>query len=89
MLPPRQKAWNQAVQERVALTSTMLSNMKAVKMMGFSHGIQVTLQAARMAELAASAGFRRFMAVVNTIGMCSCPASYLPACVPCPRRNSH
>lgn len=68
LLPSRQKKWNQAVQERVALTSTMLSNMKTVKMMGFSKYIATTLQAARMTELAASAGFRRFTAVVNTIG---------------------
>lgn len=68
LLPTRQKKWNQAVQDRVALTSKMLSNMKTVKMMGFSGYIATTLQAARMAELAASAGFRRCMAVVNTLG---------------------
>lgn len=82
LLPSRQKAWNQKVQERVALTSKMLSNMKTVKMMGFSPYIETVLQTARMTELAASAGFRRFMAIVNTIGMCSssqlldCPTRY-------------
>lgn len=68
VLPSRQKKWNQAVQERVALTSKMMSNMKTVKMMGFSDYIGATLQAARLTELAASAGFRRCMAVVNTLG---------------------
>lgn len=69
LLPSRQKKWNQAVQDRVALTSKMLSSMKTVKMMGFSNYIETTLQAARMAELATSAGFRRCMSVVNTLGM--------------------
>lgn len=71
LLPPRQKKWNQAIQDRVALTSKMLSNMKTVKMMGFSNYIATTLQEARMSELAASAGFRRFMAIVNTLGKTS------------------
>lgn len=71
MLPSRQKAWNQEVQKRVALTSTMLSNMKTAKMMGLSQHIATTLQTARMIELAASAGFRRCMAMVNTIGILS------------------
>lgn len=69
MLPSRLKAWNQQVQKRVALTSTMLSSMKTAKMMGLSQYIATTLQAARMNEIAAAAGYRRCMAMVNTIGM--------------------
>ncbi|POS76379.1 canalicular multispecific organic anion transporter 2 [Diaporthe helianthi] len=67
LISSRQKKWNQAVQQRVALTSSMLSNLKSVKMMGFSSYIANTLQEARMKELAASSGFRKFMAVINTI----------------------
>ncbi|TLD27952.1 canalicular multispecific organic anion transporter 2 [Venturia nashicola] len=67
MVPERQKRWNQAVQNRVALTSTMLSNMKTVKMMGYTNYIANTIQAARMSELAASKTFRKFMTVINSI----------------------
>ncbi|KAI9048359.1 hypothetical protein LZ554_008151 [Drepanopeziza brunnea f. sp. 'monogermtubi'] len=67
LLPARQKTWNQAVQKRVGLTSTMLSNMKTVKMMGLSSYIATTLQAARITELDASGAFRRCMSVVNVL----------------------
>ncbi|CAG8961703.1 hypothetical protein HYFRA_00006243 [Hymenoscyphus fraxineus] len=67
VLPTRQKTWNQSIQKRVALTSTMLSNMKTVKMMGLSKYIATTLQAARMTELAASQAFRQCMAIVNVL----------------------
>lgn len=73
LLPNRQKEWNQQVQKRVALTSSMLSNMKTAKMMGLSQHIATTLQKARMTELDASASFRRCMAMVNTIGVCPIP----------------
>lgn len=47
----------------------MLSNMKAVKMMGFTGYIADTIQAARMTELSASEAFRKCMTVINSIGM--------------------
>ncbi|TLD08849.1 uncharacterized protein PgNI_07785 [Pyricularia grisea] len=70
LLPSRQKAWNQSVQRRVALTSTALNNIKSIKMMGgFERHVADRLQAAREAELDASASFRKYMTIVNTLVM--------------------
>ncbi|TLS22357.1 uncharacterized protein PpBr36_09792 [Pyricularia pennisetigena] len=70
LLPSRQKAWNQSVQRRVALTSTALNNIKSIKMMGgFERHVAGRLQAAREAELDASASFRKCMTMVNTLVM--------------------
>lgn len=70
LLPTRQKAWNQSVQRRVALTSTALNNIKSIKMMGgFERHVADRLQAAREAELDASASFRKCMTIVNTLVM--------------------
>ncbi|QDS76097.1 hypothetical protein FKW77_006285 [Venturia effusa] len=69
LLPSRQKTWNQSIQKRVALTSTLLSNMKTVKMMGFTDYIADTIQAARMTELSDSQAFRKCMTVINTIAL--------------------
>ncbi|TLD31447.1 hypothetical protein PspLS_02503 [Pyricularia sp. CBS 133598] len=70
LLPSRQKAWNQSVQRRVALTSTALNNIKSIKMMGgFERHVADRLQAAREAELDASASFRKCMTIVNTLVM--------------------
>lgn len=46
----------------------MLSNMKTVKMMGYTNYIANAIQAARMSELAASKTFRKCMTVINSIG---------------------
>ncbi|KAE9980556.1 hypothetical protein EG327_006523 [Venturia inaequalis] len=45
----------------------MLSNMKTVKMMGYTNYIANAIQAARMSELAASKTFRKCMTVINSI----------------------
>lgn len=67
-VPSRQKIWNQAIQTRIATTLSMLSNIKAVKMMGISQVAFDRLQDARATELQTSAGFRFWVAGMNTVG---------------------
>lgn len=59
-IAPAQKTWLGAVQKRVALTSSMLSSMKSVKMMGLSGLLSSSVQGQRVHELNLSAGFRVF-----------------------------
>lgn len=52
------KVWTDAVQERIALTSSVLSDMKAVKMMGLSKALSGLIQAARVEETRLMGAFR-------------------------------
>lgn len=58
LIGPRQKVWVAAIQRRVALTSSMLSGMKSIKVMGFSSLMFDVLQAQRVIELELSKSFR-------------------------------
>jgi ATP-binding cassette subfamily C (CFTR/MRP) protein 1 len=48
---PAQVAWNKGVQERVSLTSSILGNMKEVKLLGLSGRWSEDIQALRVREL--------------------------------------
>ncbi|KAI8946261.1 putative ABC transporter [Xylaria longipes] len=50
-LPPRQKAWNKATQNRIEATSSILSAMKAVKTEGFQYILMRRIQDLRREEL--------------------------------------
>lgn len=52
------KVWTDSVQERIALTSSVLSDMKAVKMMGLSKVLSSLIQAARIEETRLMGAFR-------------------------------
>lgn len=52
------KVWTDSVQERIALTSSVLSDMKAVKMMGLSKVLSALIQAARVEETRLMGAFR-------------------------------
>lgn len=52
------KVWTDSVQERIALTSSVLSDMKAVKMMGLSKVLSTLIQAARVEETRLMGAFR-------------------------------
>jgi ATP-binding cassette subfamily C (CFTR/MRP) protein 1 len=61
-------AWNAAVQSRVATTSSMISSMKAVKMMGLQDTLQTIVQNQRIAELKVGMKFFKFMTWHNFFG---------------------
>ncbi|KAI1820889.1 putative ABC transporter [Xylaria intraflava] len=50
-LQPCQKAWNSATQNRIAATSSILSSMKVVKMLGIQETITCRIQQLRKEEL--------------------------------------
>ncbi|KAF7180682.1 hypothetical protein CNMCM7691_009973 [Aspergillus felis] len=50
-LQPRQKTWSKATQNRIAATSSMLSAMKVVKMLGLQENFAHRIQELREAEL--------------------------------------
>ena len=64
----RQKAWVQAVQRRVGMTSSMLSSMKAVKMMGLSDTMSNIIHGQRVRELGLSRGYRWLIIWMNVFG---------------------
>lgn len=68
MIPSRLKQWNQATQERVALTSTVLRNMRSIKMTGTTQEVSQALLDSRTHELDRSAHFRWFVAFMNLFG---------------------
>jgi hypothetical protein len=52
----------------VALTSTVLRNMRSIKMMGMTPDIAATIRDSRTHELNRSAHFRWFVAFMNLFG---------------------
>ncbi|KAI1150041.1 ABC transporter-like protein [Nemania diffusa] len=50
-LQPQQKAWNSATQSRIAATSSVLSSIRVVKMLGFQYYITNRIRELRDAEL--------------------------------------
>lgn len=55
---PAQRAWNERVQMRVAVTASMLSDMKAVKMLGLTGVLKKVILQLRDIELKTSETFR-------------------------------
>lgn len=74
LIGPRQKLWINAIQRRVGLTSSMLSSMKSVKMLGYSNILFNILQTKRVEELDISKNFR-LMSVWRMI-ICKCNFSF-------------
>lgn len=68
-LQPRQKAWNDATQDRIAATSSVLSAMKVVKMLGFQHSLTRRVQELRKGELWAASKLRWVTVYYNASGL--------------------
>ncbi|KAF7162579.1 hypothetical protein CNMCM5623_007825 [Aspergillus felis] len=64
-LQPRQKAWSNATQNRIAATSSMLSGMKVVKMFGLQQNFSRRIQELREAELRRASKLRWIMVYYN------------------------
>jgi hypothetical protein len=56
-----QVAWIEKVQARLKITSSMLGDMKAVKMLGMPSVISNIIQDLRQTEIATSKRFRKFL----------------------------
>ncbi|KAM0552701.1 hypothetical protein ACHAPJ_007798 [Fusarium lateritium] len=61
MMKMAQLQWIQKVQERLRVTTAMLENMKAVKMLGLSDVMSSIIDKARKNEIASSAAFRKIL----------------------------
>ncbi|PQE27279.1 ABC transporter protein [Rutstroemia sp. NJR-2017a WRK4] len=67
-LQPRQKAWNAATQSRIGATSSFISSMKVVKMIGLQHDLTNRVQKLRGAELLVASKLRWVMVYYNASG---------------------
>ena len=64
----RQAMWLEAIERRIAATTSMLSSMKGVKMCGLTDVLRDDLQQLRIDELNISKKFRKLLIV--TMGFC-------------------
>ncbi|AEO59860.1 hypothetical protein MYCTH_2308466 [Thermothelomyces thermophilus ATCC 42464] len=64
-LGPRQNAWNTVTQQRVAATSSMLSSMKVIKMLGLQHCMASFTRRLREEELKTASRVRWIMVYYN------------------------
>lgn len=63
-----QMRWIEKIQERLRVTTTMLGEMKAVKMLGLTDVMSETIQSLRKDEIDTSKSFRKL--IVATILLC-------------------
>lgn len=66
-IPGRQREWGAAIQKRVTLTSSILRNMKGVKMMGFIDIASGMVQRSRVHDLDRSKHYRSFFAYISMV----------------------
>ncbi|PSR92117.1 P-loop containing nucleoside triphosphate hydrolase protein [Coniella lustricola] len=64
-LKARQKSWTMATQDRIATTTTMLSSIKSVKILGVSNSVAGLVQKARVFEIERAKSVRWMMALYN------------------------
>lgn len=64
----KQKAMTQATQKRIAITSSMLGSVKALKMMGLSDTVESTIQEQRIEEIKAANNLRWMILGFNIAG---------------------
>ncbi|KAJ6013292.1 ABC transporter FUM19 [Penicillium herquei] len=71
-----QKRWIERVETRLELTTIMLSNMKAVKMLGLSETLRNLVDSLRKVELQTSRKFRKLL--IWQIFLSNCPVDLAP-----------
>lgn len=69
-----QVAWIEKVQERLRITSTMLDDMKAVKMLGLSTVMSDMIQKLRNVEIQTSKVYRKLL--VWNVLLCKMPVDW-------------
>ncbi|EXK87248.1 hypothetical protein FOQG_09090 [Fusarium oxysporum f. sp. raphani 54005] len=70
-MEPATVRWNEAVQKRVGETSSMLNQMKGIKMMGLTDFFRKMVQGLRVKELKVSAKFRWLLVYFTALAMIS------------------
>jgi ATP-binding cassette subfamily C (CFTR/MRP) protein 1 len=65
---PYRVLWNQAIQERVSATSSVLNQMKGVKLLGLTAALETNIQSLRNTELNKSRKYRWMIVWLNVIG---------------------
>lgn len=68
-LQGKQRAWNLATQERIAITTSMLASMKNLKMLGVTPYTECLVQKLRLQELAMAQKVRWMRVAHNASGM--------------------
>lgn len=66
-----QMRWIERIQQRLRVTTVILGDMKAVKMLGFGRVMTGVLQRLRVDEVETSKSFRKLL--VTTLLLCKCP----------------
>ena len=74
-LEPRQKEWNTATQNRIAATSSVISSMKSVKMLGLQERLNRRIQELRSEELWIASRLRWIVVWNNASG--TRPVNYI------------
>ena len=65
---PARAKWNGLVQKRVSFTSSVLNQIKGIKMMGLSGRMAQLIQSLRVSELDSSKSYRVFIIWLNMAG---------------------
>ncbi len=65
---PRQKLWMEKIQKRVGLTSSIIGQMKPLKISGLAETVETFIQAMRLDELKAGSHFRTVMVLSVLVG---------------------
>ncbi|KAF4779309.1 hypothetical protein HER10_EVM0002693 [Colletotrichum scovillei] len=68
LMAPARVAWNQGVQKRVSITSSMLTQIKGIKMMGLTDHFSDIIKKLRASELKLSTKFRILVTILSVIG---------------------
>ena len=76
LVQPRQRLWTAASQKRLAMTSSMLGDMKSVKMMGLAETLATSIQDQRLRELELARSFRSLIVTMNMNA--NAPAIFAP-----------
>ncbi|KAK4164429.1 canalicular multispecific organic anion transporter 1 [Cladorrhinum sp. PSN259] len=74
LITPRQKLWMEKIQKRVGLTSSVLGQMKHLKISGLTGPVEESVQASRVDELTVGANFRKVLVFGATV-------SFMPVCL--------
>jgi hypothetical protein len=65
---PAKISWNYAVQERVSATSSMLGQMKGIKITGMAGSFSSIIQSLREQEISVPKKFRGFLVSLQALG---------------------
>ncbi|PYI11439.1 putative multidrug resistance protein [Aspergillus sclerotiicarbonarius CBS 121057] len=64
---PRQNSWSYATEARVSLMTTILENMKIIKMMGLSEHMAAKINTARGSEMKSNIGFNSMITLLSFV----------------------